>query len=143
MERATAVALFCCRMSQWVKVVNRSRGGRQIVRARWCATFASRLRGLTFRRGLGPTEGLVLVESAPSRTNTAIHMWGVFFSIGVAWLDADGRVVDTRVARPWRVYIPRAAAQFVLEGPPGMLEFAAVGDQLEFADETPDSELRG
>lgn len=64
-------------------------------------------------------------------------MWFVFMPLGVAWLAADGQVVDTRLALPWRMYVPKAAAKYILEGPPGMLESVAINDRLEFADAAP------
>ncbi len=119
-------------MARWVVVRNRTRGGEAVVRARWCASFACRLRGLTFRRELATGEGLLLVESTLGRAQTAIHMWFVSFSIGVAWLDDQLRVVDTRLALPWRMYVPSAAARYTLEGVPGMLQSVAVGEVLQF-----------
>lgn len=115
-------------------VRNQSRGGAPVVHARACETFLCRLRGLTFRRQLPSGEGLLLVERDESRLSTAIHMWGVFMSLGVAWLDSNGVVVDMRVARPWRLYWPTQPAKYVLEGPPSMLESLAVGEQLAFDD---------
>jgi uncharacterized membrane protein (UPF0127 family) len=121
-------------MTRWVDVRNRSQSGTELVRARWCDTFACRLRGLTFRRQLERGEGLLLVEGRESRAGTAIHMLAVFMPLGVAWLAADGRVVDTRLALPWRFYTPRAPAMFILEAQPAMLESVAIGDHLEFVD---------
>jgi uncharacterized membrane protein (UPF0127 family) len=122
-------------MARWVTVRNRSRGGEVVQRARWCESFLCRLRGLTFRRSLPRGEGLVLVESREGRAQTAIHMWMVAFPIGVAWLDDQRVVVDTRLALPWRIYVPSRAARYTLEGGPGMLQSVAVGEVLEF-DET-------
>jgi uncharacterized membrane protein (UPF0127 family) len=122
-------------MSRWGTIVNLSRSGQSIVKARWCQSFLCRLRGLTFRRGLGLNEGLLLVERAESRSNTSIHMWMVFFPITVAWLDKDLRVVDLKLAKPWRVYFPGTAAQYVLEGSVEMMEQISVGDQLEWRGE--------
>jgi uncharacterized membrane protein (UPF0127 family) len=82
--------------------------------------------------------GLVLVESRQSRAGTSIHMAFVSYSIGVAWLDASGTVVDCRIARPWRIYVPRRPARFVLEGGVDILERFAVGDVLEFVDASVD-----
>ncbi len=82
-----------------------------------------------------------MVESRQSRSATAIHMWFVFMPLGVAWLAADGRVVDTRLALPWRLYAPKVAAKFTLEGPPGMLESVAINDRLEFVDAASDPPL--
>jgi uncharacterized membrane protein (UPF0127 family) len=89
-----------------------------------------------FRRRLAPDEGLLLVERSAGRTQTAIHMAMVFFPLGVVWLDNDRRVVDKRLALPWRAYAPSAPARYVLEGEPGVLECVADGDVLEFSDAT-------
>jgi uncharacterized membrane protein (UPF0127 family) len=120
-------------MARWVEIHNRTQD-RHVIRARWCASFACRLRGLMFRRRLEPGEGLLLVEQSAGRTQTAIHMAMVFFPLGVLWLDDKLRVVDKRLALPWRAYLPSAPARYVLEGDPRMLECAAHGDVLEFAD---------
>jgi uncharacterized membrane protein (UPF0127 family) len=60
-------------------------------------------------------------------------MFFVPFSIAVIWLDADFRVVDRVVARPWRpFYAPRIAAQYTLEAAPELTEAVIEGDLLEF-----------
>ena len=62
-------------------------------------------------------------------------MFFVPFSIAVIWLDADFRVVDKVVARPWRpFYAPRAAAQYTLEAAPELVEAVNEGDVFEFRD---------
>jgi len=101
------------------------------LRVRRCDTFLCRLRGLTFRRVLPPDEGLLFVESVESRVATSIHMFFVFFSIGVVWLAADGTVVDAQLAKPFRpYYAPRAPAQYFLEGSPALLEWVRLGEKL-------------
>lgn len=123
-------------MVRWVLVRNRSQGGSLVVRARWCETFACKLRGLSLRRSIAADTGLLLVESRSGRWNTAIHMFGMLFRLGVVWLDADGAAVDVRRAEPWRVYVPRVAARYTLEASPEVLDRVSVGDVLEFVDET-------
>jgi uncharacterized membrane protein (UPF0127 family) len=61
-------------------------------------------------------------------------MLGVFFPIGVAWITRDQVVVDLTVATPWRFYVPKEKAQYILEGPPSMLESITIGDKLDFVD---------
>lgn len=103
------------------------------LRVRRCDTFLCRLRGLTFRRALPLDMGLLFVEDAESRLGTAIHMFFVFFPIGVVWMAADGTVVDAKLARPFRpYYAPRAPAQYFLEGPPALLDWVRVGERLSF-----------
>jgi len=78
----------------------------------------------------------MLVESRDGRWTTSIHMFGMLFAIGVVWIDGRGTVVDARRASPWRVYLPAAPARFTLEGSPEILERAAVGEELEFAEDS-------
>ena len=107
-----------------------------LTNVRWCDSFSCKLRGLTFRRDLRPGEGLLLVEKRESRIATAIHMLGVFIPLGVAWLDVDKKVVHLVLAKPWRLsYASPIAAQYILEGPPAMLESLQIGDQLVFEKE--------
>lgn len=98
---------------------------------RRCDTFFCRLRGLQFRRALPDGEGLLFIHPAESRTATSIHMFFVFFDIGVIWLAADGTVVDAQLAKPFRpYYAPRAAAKYFLEGPPALLDWVQIGERL-------------
>ncbi len=123
-------------MARWVRVLNASRGGVELARVRWCESFACRFRGLMFRRPLESRSGLLLVEGRESRTGTSIHMAFVRFPIGVAWLDSAGRVVDCRVAAPWKVYAPSRPARFVLESSVDLVERVEVGEVVEFVDAT-------
>jgi len=114
-------------------VWNETQGQQLLGRVRRCTSFHCRLRGLTFRRTLDDDEGLLLVGRRENRADTAIHMFFVFFSIAAIWLDRNGRVVDARLARPFHpLYVPRAPARDVLEGPPALLQRVQVGDQLQF-----------
>ena len=117
----------------WAQAWNETQDKPLLARVRRCAGFACRLRGLTFRRALPTDEGLLLVGPRENRAEAAIHMFFVFFPIGVLWLDSGMRVVDKTIARPFRpFYQPRAAARYILEGPPVIVERAQVGDRLRF-----------
>jgi uncharacterized protein len=121
------------RVSRIVQLRKHETGEVLLARLRWCDSFACRLRGLTWRRGLAPGEGLALVESRESRLDASIHMLFVWFPIAVLWLDNDRRVVDTRLARPWRpAYVPRKPARYILEAAPALLDLVSIGDELEF-----------
>jgi uncharacterized protein len=118
-------------MSARYVTLRRQDGTALPLRARLCDTFFCRLRGLTFRRSLPADEGLLFVESAESRVATTIHMFFVFFSIGVAWLAADGTVVDVKLALPFRpYYAPRAPAKYYLEATPELLTWVRIGERL-------------
>jgi len=97
-----------------------------------CDTFWRRLRGLMFRRPLAEDQALLFVLERESIAATSIHMFFVFFDIGVIWLDARQRVVDKMLARPFRpYYAAQAPACYFIEGHPRALELVRVGDQLE------------
>jgi len=110
------------------------RGRVLIPQARWCDSFASKLRGFTFRRHLAPTDGLVLVNGKDDRLNSAIHMFFVFFDLAVIWVNSENVVVDTVLAKPWRPhYAPQSPARYVIEGHPDILKWVKVGDPITFA----------
>ncbi|HDQ34736.1 MAG TPA: hypothetical protein ENN14_00295 [Chloroflexi bacterium] len=115
---------------QWIRL-QRADGTALPVRVRYCATFGSRLRGLTFRRQLDPDTALLLVEARDGRANTAIHMFFVFFPIAAIWINDAGEVVDKRLALPFRpYYAAQAPARYVLEGDPQLLDMVEVGETL-------------
>ena len=119
-------------------LVNRTAGGVLAKRVVVCDRFWSRLRGLMFRRTLASDEAYVFVSRRESVSEASIHMFFVFFPISVLWLDAQRRVVDSRLAKPFRpYYAPREAALYTVEAEPGLLchpdgPRVRVGDQLDF-----------
>ena len=114
-------------------ITNRETGEILLDNVKWCSSFLCKLRGLMFRRVLLQGEGLLFVEAGESRANTAIHMFFMFMSIAVIWLDRDFHVVDAKHARPWRpAYIPTKPAKYFIETSSEILERVAIGDQLEF-----------
>lgn len=121
-------------MAEWIKVRQLKTEVVLVERVKWCSSYICRLKGLMFRHKLGEDEGLLLVDAAESRWGASIHMWFVFMPLGVIWLDCQRKVVDIKVARPWRVYLPAQAARYILETSPAYLEKVQVGDRLEFVD---------
>ena len=102
---------------------------------KYCDSFICRLRGLTFRRPLSPTEGLLLVEKQDSRINTSIHMLGVSFDIAVIWINSSMQVVDKVLAESWHLaYAPKDAAQYILEIHPDRLDEFEIGHKVKFED---------
>jgi uncharacterized membrane protein (UPF0127 family) len=91
-----------------------------------------------FRRTLAPGEAYVFVSRREGVSEASIHMFFVFFPISVLWLDAQRRVVDRSLAKPFRpYYAPRKAALYTVEADPGLLCHSEgprvrVGDQLDF-----------
>jgi uncharacterized membrane protein (UPF0127 family) len=122
-------------MSRWVEIRNSSQGGQHILRAIWCQSYLCRLRGLSFRRVLPEGTGLLLINSKENKSGSSIHMWWVFFPLGIVWLDASLVVVDKKLAQPWKFYVPEQPASYILEGSPSILEGIKIGDRLEIIDE--------
>ena len=120
-------------MTIYKQILHTNSGRVLIPRAKWCDGFLSKLRGFTWRRYLSPSDGLVLVNNKEDRLNSAIHMFFVFFDLGVIWVDAQGVVVDKVLAKPWRPhYAPQKPAQYVIEGHPNILNQLQIGDTLTF-----------
>ncbi len=120
-------------MSDYRQIYNETQDVIVLKNGKWCASFACHFKGLMFRRNLPPDDGLIFVRKSKSIINTTIHMLFCFFPIGVIWLDDKLQVVDTKLAKPWRLsYAPKAPAQYYIEALPSILENVAEGDQLRF-----------
>ncbi len=120
-------------MSKW-HVLKKSPDNKVILkRVKLCDNFWTRFRGLQLVTHLPDDEGLLFVTGSENRANTTIHMFFMFFSIGVVWLDATGKVVDKCLAKPWRpAYAPRSPAQYFVEANPTILDKVQIGDMLRF-----------
>lgn len=120
-------------MSSYRHIYNLTQNQSVLPKGRWCASWWCHFKGLMFRFSLPDDEGLIFVRRGMSVTNTTIHMLFCFFAIGVIWVDDQMRVVDAKLAKPWRpFYAPRGPAQYFIEARPAILERVAIGDQLEF-----------
>ena len=82
-------------------------------------TFFKRFRGLMLVRNVN--YALVFMLPAETRVNASIHMFFMLSDIDVIWLDSARRVVDFKTARKWRVYAPKKAAKYIIEGPVGLI----------------------
>lgn len=123
-------------MSQYRTIRQAGTGEVVLARARWCQNFWCHFRGLMFRRHLPDDEGLLFVFRRENLAQSSIHMFFVFFPIAAVWLDEAGRVVDAKLARPWRpYYAPAKAARYLIEARPALLERVQIGDQLTFDQE--------
>lgn len=101
--------------------------------AHYCDTFLCRLRGLMFRRSIPDGWGLLLVQGKNSRLDSAIHMLAMRIDLGVVWINDQGDVVDTCLARRWRpAYIPKYPAKYILEMNVAHLGDFSVGDRIQF-----------
>jgi uncharacterized membrane protein (UPF0127 family) len=119
--------------AKWRVLCSVQTGEAVLARVRLADNFWSRFRGLQLVPNLPEDEGLLFITGSESRTNTTIHMFFMFFSIAVVWLDASGKVVDSCLAKPWRpAYAPRVPAQYFIEANSSLLERVKIGDVLRF-----------
>lgn len=116
-----------------VKVVNRATGQVLIESARWCESRLCRLRGLQFSKSPKPGEGLLMVMPKESIAATSIHMFFVFFPIAAVWINNQGQITNTTLAKPWRPYYASPSpARYVLETTPDFLDQVSEGDEVDF-----------
>ena len=77
-----------------------------------CDTFWKKFIGLMFSR----PKNIVFVLDSETKIGAIIHMFFVFHSIDVYWLDPDLNIVDKRIClRPFRIAVPRKKAMYVVE----------------------------
>ena len=95
-------------------------------------TFFRRFKGLMFTPNVN--YALVFILPAETRANASIHMFFMFQSIDVIFLNSAREVVDFKKAKPWRVYMPREAAKYVIEGPVGITKVldVEIGDKIRW-----------
>lgn len=120
-------------MPKIIAIKNKNRRVEGELRIKYCDTFFTQLRGLTFRSRLPRDEGLILVGTRDSRLESSIHMFFVPFDISVIWVDSRMQVVDKVIAKSWRpAYFSKRPARYVLEIHPDRWGDFEIGDGVEF-----------
>lgn len=84
------------------------------------------VRGLMFRRRLPKGETLLL--ELPKR-KVEIHSWFMFFPIDLFFLDEKFCVVEKVYLTPWKIYLPKKPAKYLLEANKGEFEIG-IGEKL-------------
>jgi len=122
-------------MPKQITIENKSRKIDNLPRIKYCDTFLTQLRGLTFRPCLGLDEGLLLVGTRDSRLDSSIHMLFVAFDLTVIWINSEMQVVDKMIAKSWRpAYFSKQPARYVLEIHPERWGDYEIGDTVQFKD---------
>ncbi len=100
---------------------------------RMADTFFKRFRGLMLARNVN--YALVFVLPAETKANASIHMFFMLLDIDVIWLNSARRVVDFKTAKKWRLYAPKNAAKYIIEGPVGLIKALEVeeGDLIDWS----------
>ena len=120
-------------MTKYTSIENKNRALDGAIRIKYCDTFLTQLRGLTFRSRLARDEGLLLVGTRDSRLDSSIHMLFVSFDLSVIWINSAMQVVDKVLARSWRpAYFSKQPARYVLEIHPERWDDFQIGDTVQF-----------
>jgi len=122
-------------MPKTIAIKNKNRTIKGELSIKYCDTFFTQLRGLTFRSRLARDEGLLLVGGRDSRIDSSIHMFFVSFDLAVIWINSNMQVVDKVLAKSWRpAYFSKRPARYVLEIHPERWGDFEIGDGVEFKD---------
>jgi uncharacterized membrane protein (UPF0127 family) len=120
-------------MPKSILLENKSRRIDGALRIKYCDTFFSQLRGLTFRPRFPREEGLMLVGTRDSRLDSSIHMLFVLVDLTVVWINSEMKVVDKILARRWwPAYFSKEPARYVLEVHPDRWGDFEIGDTVQF-----------
>ncbi|BAD85309.1 hypothetical protein, conserved, DUF192 family [Thermococcus kodakarensis KOD1] len=113
-------------------IINETKGKAWHGKVKLADTFLKRFRGLMLVKNVN--HALVFVLPAETRANASIHMFFMLSDIDVIWLDSSRRVVDFKTAKKWRLYTPKKAAQYIIEGPVGLIRTLEVeeGDLISW-----------
>jgi uncharacterized membrane protein (UPF0127 family) len=122
-------------MPKQIFIENKNRKIDSLPRIKYCDTFLTQLRGLTFRPRLALDEGLLLVGTRDSRLDSSIHMLFVAFDLSVIWINSEMKVMDKVIAKSWRpAYFSKQPARYVLEIHPERWGDYEIGDTVQFKD---------
>jgi uncharacterized membrane protein (UPF0127 family) len=123
---------------KYVRIINQTHPDSKPILAKYCQSFLCQLRGLMFISSLPENSGLLLVQGSESRINTSIHMMFMRIDLAVIWINNEFNVVDRVLARKWKLaYLPKQAAQYVLEMNVSNLSDFNIGDKVSFEEITP------
>ncbi len=116
-----------------VTITNLTRPTARQLTVKLCNTFMTRFMGLMLTPSIQPDGGVLIDEKADSIASTSIHMFFMNYDIAVVWINNQGQVVDTRLAKKWRpFYASSKPARYVLELHPDRLADFHPGDQVAY-----------
>lgn len=101
---------------------------------RLCKSVSSKARGLMFRNESYVCKNALLFDfDSPGRQS--LHMFFVFYSIDVLFLDVDKRVIDEKQNfKPFTIYNSGKPSKYVIELPFGSIKASrtVIGDVLKW-----------
>ena len=107
-----------------------------IATLKFANSYFSRLKGLMFKKKLDYV--LVLKPKSNLRISSSVHSLFMRFAIDLVFLDNKKKVVEVAKLSPWKFYIPKRSADYILEMKQGSIEKyqIAIGDKLNFVCES-------
>ena len=118
---------------KYIRILNQTHPDSNLIVAKYCQSFLCQLRGLMFTSHLPENGGLLLAQGSESRLNASIHMMFMRIDLAVIWINKEYSVVDQVLARKWKLaYLPKQAAQYVLEMNVSNLSDFSIGDKVRF-----------
>jgi len=96
--------------------------------------FFTQTKGLMFERKKNFNYALIFPLFLRSRTGAGLHMFFVFFSIDVLFLDEKKRVVEiAKRIRPFTpLYVPKKPSKYFIELPEGKSANIELGDEIKW-----------
>lgn len=88
--------------------------------------------GLMFKKELGFEQGLLIKLSESFRILSSIHSFFMRFTIDLIFIDSERKVVDLKTLKPWRIYVPKKGAKYVLEVEKGAGSDIQIGDEIQW-----------
>ncbi len=103
---------------------------KKICDARVAKGFLDRALGLMFRKEL-PRDAGLLIELTMGRT---IHSFFMRFPIELIFINEHFKICELASLNPWKVYIPKEKAKWVLEVNKGVIKEKdiEIGDKVSF-----------
>ncbi|MCL2114714.1 MAG: DUF192 domain-containing protein [Methanobrevibacter sp.] len=112
---------------------NTCKNKQTIATLKFANSYFSRLKGLMFKKRL---DYVLVLKPAKSnhRFTSSIHTLFMRFTIDVVFLDKEREVFEITQIAPWKFYIPKRPAAYILEMKKGSIEKyqIAIGDKLDF-----------
>lgn len=102
-------------------------------RVKLADNFFKRFRGLMLKSKID--YALVFVLPYETQLGASVHMFLMLQSIDVIFLDTNRNVVDfVENLKPWRLYIPKDSAKYIVETPEGVVKHLNVelGDKISW-----------
>lgn len=112
-------------------ILNKTTNKKIISKTKIADTFLKRAIGLMFSSKKKFDFGLIFDLKRETITGAGIHMFFVFFSINVLFLDKNKRIVDYKTLKPFTMYQPVKKIRYIIELPVEFKNYK-INDKVEW-----------